>query len=29
MNLQGQLVMDPTIVRRVEDVISVRNDLLL
>ncbi|RPH97927.1 MAG: hypothetical protein EHM68_06420 [Lysobacterales bacterium] len=29
MSLQGQLVMDATIVRRVEDVISVRNDLLL
>jgi Tfp pilus assembly protein PilW len=29
MNLQGRLVVDPTIVRRMEDVISVRNDLLL
>jgi type IV pilus assembly protein PilW len=29
MNLQGRLVADETIVRRVEDVISVRNDLLL
>lgn len=29
MNLQGRLVMDNTIVRRVEDVINVRNDLLL
>ena len=29
MNLQGRLVADATIVRRVEDVISVRNDLLL
>ena len=29
MSLQGQLVMDPTIVRRMEDVISVRNDLIL
>jgi Tfp pilus assembly protein PilW len=29
MNLQGRLVVDDTIVRRVEDVISVRNDLLL
>jgi len=29
MNMQGRLVMDPTIVRQVEDVIAVRNDLLL
>jgi hypothetical protein len=29
MNLQGQLVMDPTIVRRMEDVISVRNNVIL
>jgi type II secretory pathway component PulJ len=29
MSMSGNLVMDPTIVRRVEDVISVRNDLLL
>ena len=29
MSMQGQLVMDNTIVRRIEDVISVRNDLLL
>jgi Tfp pilus assembly protein PilW len=29
MAMQGRLVMDNTIVRRVEDVISVRNDLLL
>jgi type II secretory pathway component PulJ len=29
MNIQGQLVMDPTIMRRVEDVISVRNNVLL
>ncbi len=29
MNMGGRLVMDNTIVRRVEDVISVRNDLLL
>ena len=29
MNMQGRLVMDNTIVRRVEDVIAVRNDLLL
>ena len=29
MTVQGRLVMDNTIVRRVEDVISVRNDLLL
>lgn len=29
VNLQGRLVMDNTIVRRVEDVINVRNDLLL
>jgi hypothetical protein len=29
MQVEGRLVMDNTIVRRVEDVISVRNDLLL
>lgn len=29
MSMSGNLVMDPTIVRRIEDVISVRNDLLL
>ena len=29
MNMQGQLVLDPTVVRRIEDVISVRNDILL
>jgi hypothetical protein len=29
MAIRGQLVMDPTIVRRVEDIISVRNDLIL
>jgi hypothetical protein len=29
MNLQGRLVLDNTIVRRIEDVIAVRNDLLL
>jgi len=29
VSMSGNLVMDPTIVRRVEDVISVRNDLLL
>jgi hypothetical protein len=29
MNVQGRLVLDNSIVRRVEDVISVRNDLLL
>jgi Tfp pilus assembly protein PilW len=29
MNLQGRLAVDETIVRRVEDVISVRNDLLI
>lgn len=29
MNVQGRLVMDNTIVRRMEDVINVRNDLLL
>lgn len=29
INMQGQLVLDPTIVRRMEDVISVRNDILL
>jgi type II secretory pathway component PulJ len=29
ISMSGNLVMDPTIVRRVEDVISVRNDLLL
>jgi hypothetical protein len=29
MAVQGRLVVDNTIVRRVEDVISVRNDLLL
>ena len=28
MNMRGRLVMDNTIVRRIEDVISVRNDLL-
>jgi len=28
MNMQGRLVYDPTIVRRVEDVITVRNDVL-
>jgi type II secretory pathway pseudopilin PulG len=29
MALNGQLVMDPTVVRRMEDVISVRNDLMI
>jgi hypothetical protein len=29
INLQGRLVLDPAIMREVEDVISVRNDLLL
>ncbi len=29
MNMRGRLVMDNTIVRRMEDVINVRNDLLL
>jgi hypothetical protein len=29
MTVLGQLVMDPSIVRRMEDVISVRNDLIL
>ena len=29
MNMQGQLVMDPNIVRRTRDVISVRNNLIL
>ena len=29
MNIQGRLVIDNTIVREVEDVINVRNDLLL
>ena len=29
MNMRGRLVMDNTIVRRIEDVIAVRNDLLL
>ena len=29
MNLQGQLVMDPSIVRRMEDIISVRNNVIL
>lgn len=29
MRLQGQLVVDPSIVRRMEDVISVRNNLIL
>jgi hypothetical protein len=29
MNMQGRLVLDNTIVRRIEDVIAVRNDLLL
>jgi len=29
MNVRGRLVMDNTIVRRMEDIISVRNDLLL
>jgi len=29
MNMQGRLVMDNTIVRRIEDVIAVRNDLLV
>jgi hypothetical protein len=29
MNMQGRLVMDPNIVRQIEDVIAVRNDLLL
>jgi Tfp pilus assembly protein PilV len=29
MNIRGRLVMDPTIVRRIEDVISVRNNLIL
>jgi len=29
MNMQGRLVMDPTIVRQIEDVIAVRNDMLL
>ena len=29
MNMQGRLVMDNTIIREVEDVINVRNDLLL
>ncbi len=29
MNMRGRLVVDNTIVRRIEDVISVRNDLLL
>jgi hypothetical protein len=29
MSLQGQLVVDPTVWRRVEDVINVRNDLIL
>jgi hypothetical protein len=29
MDLQGRLVLDNTITRRMEDIISVRNDLLL
>ena len=29
MNMRGRLVVDNTIVRQIEDVISVRNDLLL
>jgi len=29
MNMRGRLVLDNTVVRRVEDVISVRNDILL
>ena len=29
MNMRGRLVLDNTIVRRMEDVINVRNDLLL
>jgi hypothetical protein len=29
MNMQGRLVMDNAIVREIEDVIAVRNDLLL
>ena len=29
MTVMGQLVMDPSIVRRMEDIISVRNDLIL
>ena len=29
MNMRGRLVVDNTIVRRIEDVIAVRNDLLL
>jgi hypothetical protein len=29
MNIQGRLVPDNTIVREIEDVIAVRNDLLL
>jgi len=29
MNIQGRLVLDNTIVRRIEDVIAVRNDVLL
>ena len=29
MNMQGRLVLDNTIIRRIEDVIAVRNDLLL
>ena len=29
MNMRGRLVVDNTIVRRIEDVISVRNNLLL
>jgi hypothetical protein len=29
MDMQGRLVLDNTIVRRMEDIIAVRNDLLL
>ena len=29
MNMRGRLVVDNTIIRRIEDVIAVRNDLLL
>jgi hypothetical protein len=29
MNMRGRLVMDNTIIRRMQDVIAVRNDMLL
>jgi hypothetical protein len=29
MNMLGQLVTDPTITRRMQDIVSVRNDLII